>query len=107
MGEPHVHVFIRRSAEYGGRLGPISAVVGLSGFLVWLATFDATPAVGAVGWLAGLGGMLLGLCAAFASAVGLLSPAGRGEAARGLILASVGILVPAALAYLVIGIVWT
>jgi hypothetical protein len=71
MGEPHVHLFIRRSAEYGGRLGPVALVAGVGGFLVWLAMLDAAPAVGAVGWLVGFAGMVLGLCAAVASAVGL------------------------------------
>jgi hypothetical protein len=106
MGEPHVHVFIRRSAEYGGRLGPIALVAGVGGFVVWLATLDSAPAVGAVGWLVGFGGMTLGLCAALASAVGLLSPERRRYALRGLLTASLGILIPAGLALLVISLAW-
>lgn len=106
MDEPHVHVFIRRSAEYGGKLGPVALIAGGGGFVVWLATLEVAPAVGAVAWLVGLGGMTLGLCAAVASAVGLLSPERRGYALRGLLSASLGILIPAGLALLVISLAW-
>lgn len=106
MDEPHVHVFIRRSAEYGGKLGPIALVAGAGGFVVWLATLEVSPSVGAVAWLVGFGGMTLGLCAALASAVGLLSPERRGYALRGLVSASLGILIPAGLALLVIWLAW-
>lgn len=107
MGGPHVHLFIRRSAEYGGKLGPVALVAGAGGFVVWLATLEALPAVGAVGWLVGFGGMMLALCAALASAVGLLSPERRGYAVRGLLSASLGIMIPAGLALLVISLAWS
>lgn len=107
MGEPPVPLFIRRSAEYGGKLGPVALAAAVGGFVVWLATLEMSPAVGAVGWLIGLGGMLLGLCAAVASAVGLLSPDRRRYAIRGLLSASLGILIPAGLALLVISFAWS
>lgn len=106
MDEPHLHLFIRRSAEYGGRIGPVALAAAAGGFLVWLIALDAAPALGAVGWLVGLGGMLVALTAALASAVGLLSAGGRGYAARGLVTSALGILVPATLAFLVISFVW-
>lgn len=106
MDEPHVHLFIRRSAEYGGRIGPVAFAAGAGGFLVWLISLDAAPSVGAVAWLVGLCGMMVALSAALASAVGLLSPTGRGLAARGLLTSALGVLVPAALAFLVISFFW-
>ena len=106
MDEPHLHLFIRRSAEYGGRIGPVALAAAAGGFLVWLIALDAAPALGAVGWLVGLGGMLVALSAALASAVGLLSAGGRGDAARGLVTSALGILIPATLAFLVISLVW-
>jgi hypothetical protein len=51
--------------------------------------------------------MTLGLCAALASAVGLLSPERRRYAVRGLLTASLGILIPAGLALLVISLAWS
>jgi hypothetical protein len=107
MGGPHVHLFIRRSAEYGGKLGPVALVTAAGGFVVWLATVQVSPTVGAVGWLVGVGGMMLALCAALASAVGLLSPERRGYAVRGLLSASLGIMIPAGLALLVISLAWS
>lgn len=102
MDEPHVHVFIRRSAEYGGRLGPIALIAGVGGFLLWMATLQATPALAALGWLVGVGGMLVGLCAALASAVGLLSSERRAFAARGFFTASLAVLLPALVAFAVL-----
>ncbi|HEY7707982.1 MAG TPA: hypothetical protein VH968_12520 [Gaiellaceae bacterium] len=106
MDEPHVHLFIRRSAEYGSRIGPVAFAAGAGGFLVWLISLDAAPSVGAVGWLVGLCGMMVALSAALASSVGLLSPDGRSQAARGLMMSALGILIPAALAFFVISFVW-
>ena len=106
MDEPHVHLFIRRSAEYGGRIGPLALAAGAGGFLVWLITLDASPAIGAVGWLIGLCGMLVALSAALASAVGLLSAEGRASAARGLVTSALGIMIPAAAAFVVISLFW-
>lgn len=106
MDEPHVQLFIRRSAEYGGRIGPVALAAAAGGFLVWLIALDAAPALGALGWLVGLFGMLVALSAALASAVGLLSPEARGYAARGLTASALGILIPALVAFLVISFVW-
>jgi hypothetical protein len=107
MDEPHVHSFIRRSADFGGRIGPVALAAGAGGFLVWLIALDASPAIGALGWLVGLCGMLVALSAALASAVGLLSSGGRAYAARGLMTAALGILIPAALAFFVISFIWS
>jgi hypothetical protein len=106
MAAPHVHVFIRRSAEYGGRIGPVALVAGLGGFVVWLVALRGTPALAAIGWLVGVGGMVVGVTAAVASAVGLLSSDRRGFAARGFLTGSLAVLVPALLAFLVIALVW-
>ena len=46
MDEPHVHVVIRRSAEFGGRIGPVAFAAGVVGFLVWLISLDAAPSAG-------------------------------------------------------------
>ncbi|HEX2291940.1 MAG TPA: hypothetical protein VHH55_01415 [Gaiellaceae bacterium] len=106
MDEPHVHLFIRRSAEYGGRIGPVALAAAAGGFLIWLITLDASPRVGAVAWLVGLGAMLVALSAALASAVGLLFADGRAYAVRGLVTGALGILVPAGVAFVVITFVW-
>jgi hypothetical protein len=107
MDEPHVHLVIRRSADYGGRIGPVAFAAGVGGFLVWLISLDAAPSVGVVGWSVGLCGMIVALSAALASAVGLLTPTGRGPAARGLLTSALGVLIPAALAFLVISFFWS
>jgi ethanolamine transporter EutH len=106
MGEPHVHLVIRRSAEYGGRIGPVALAAGLGGFVVWLVSLRATPALAAIGWLVGVGGMFVGVTAAVASAVGLLSSERRRFAARGIFTGSLAVLIPALLAFLVIALVW-
>ena len=106
MDDPHVHHFIRRSAEYGGRIGPVALAAAAGGFLLWLIALDAAPALGALGWLVGLGGMGVALSAALASAVGLLSREGRAYALRGLVTSAFGILVPALLAFAVISFLW-
>jgi hypothetical protein len=106
MDEPHVHLFIRRSAEYGGRIGPVALAAAAGGFLLWLIALDAAPALGALGWLVGLCGMVVALSAGLASAVGLLSRDGRRYAVRGLATSALGILIPAALAFMVISFVW-
>lgn len=106
MDEPHVHLFIRRSVEYGGRIGPVALAAAAGGFLLWLITLDAAPALGALGWLVGLCGMLVALSAALASAVGLLTRDGRRYAVRGLVTSALGILIPALLAFVVISFLW-
>ena len=106
MDEPHVHLFVRRSAEYGGRIGPVAFAAGAGGFLVWLISLDAAPSVGAVAWLVGLCGVTVALSAAVASAVGLFSPPGRGVAGRGLLTSALGVLIPAALAFFAISFFW-
>ena len=106
MDEPHVHLFIRRSAEYGGRIGPIALATAAGGFLLWLIALDAAPWLGALGWLVGLCGMVVALSAGLASAVGLLARDRRGYAARGLMTSALGILIPALLAFAVISLVW-
>ena len=107
VNERPVHLFIRRSAEYGGRIGPVAFAAGAGGFLVWLISLDAAPRLGALGWLVGLCGMVVALSAALASSVGLLSPSGRAVALRGLLTSAGGILVPAAVAFVVISFVWS
>jgi hypothetical protein len=107
MDEPHVHLVIRRSADYGGRIGPVAFAAGLGGFLVWLISLDAAPSVAAVGWLVGLCGMMVALSAALASSVGRPSPTGRRPAARGLLASSLGVLVPAALAFFALSFLWS
>ena len=106
MDEPHVHPFIRRSAEYGGRIGPVAFAAGAGGFLVWLISLDAAPTVAAVGWLVGLCGMMIALSAALASAVGLLSSDERAYAVRSLLTSALGILIPALFAFVVISFIW-
>ena len=107
MDEPHVHLFIRRSAEYGGRIGPVAFAAGAGGFLVWLISLDTAPSVGAVAWLVGLCGVMVALSAALASAVGLLSTTERGLAARGLLTSALGVLIPAAAAFFAITFFWS
>jgi hypothetical protein len=106
MDEPHVHLFLRRTAEYGGRIGPVAFAAGVGGFLVWLVSLDTAPSVGAVAWLVGLCGLMVALSAALASSVGLLSRTGRRLGARGLLTSALGVLVPAAFAFLVISFFW-
>jgi hypothetical protein len=106
MGESPVHVFIRRSAEYGGRVGPYALGAAVTGFVLWLLAADASPAIGGIGWLVGVGGMLAALCAALASGVGLLAPGHRSLAARGLVTGALGVLIPAALALAVMTFLW-
>ncbi|HET9322978.1 MAG TPA: hypothetical protein VFO03_03810 [Gaiellaceae bacterium] len=105
MDEPHVQHLIRRSAEYGGRIGPVALAAGAGGFLVWLIALDASPAIREVGWLVGLCGMLVALPAAFASALRLRD--GRAYAGRRLVTAALGIVIPAVLAFLVISFIWS
>jgi hypothetical protein len=107
MDEPRVHLFVRRSAEYGGRIGPVAFVAGVGGFLVWLISLDAAPSVGAVGWLVGLCGMIVALSSAFASSVRPPAPTGRRLAARGLLTSALGVLGPAAVAFFVISFFWS
>jgi hypothetical protein len=106
MGEPPVYLFLRRSAEFGGRIGPVALVAGLGGFVVWLVSLRGTPALAAIGWLVGVGGMAVGVTAAVASAAGLLSSERRRLAARGLFTGSLAVLIPALLSFLVISLVW-
>jgi hypothetical protein len=106
MGEPPVYLFLRRSAEYGGRIGPVALVAGLGGFVVWLVSLRGTPALAAVGWLVGVGGMFVGVTAAVASAVGLLSSDRRQFAARGLFTGSLAVVIPALLSFVVISLLW-
>jgi hypothetical protein len=105
MGEPAVHLFLRRSAEYGGRIGPLALAAGLGGFVVWLVALRGTPALAAIGWLVGVGGMFVGVTAAVASAVGLLS-SDRRQAARGFFTGSLAVVIPALLSFLVISLLW-
>ena len=105
MDEPHVHLFARRSAETRGLLGPVALAAGAAGLLVWLISLDA-DALGVVGRVVGLCGMLIALSAAIGSSVGLLSRAVRAFALRGLVTSAAGILVPAAVAFLVLSFVW-
>jgi hypothetical protein len=107
MDEPHVHLIIRRSAEFGGRLGPIAFAAGAVGFLVWLISLDAAPWVGAVGWLVGLCGMMVALSSALASSVGPLVPTGRTRVARGVLASALAVLAPAALAFFAISLLWS
>ena len=105
MDEPRVHLFARRSAEAGGLLGSVALAAGAGGLLVWLIALDA-DALGLVGRLVGLGGMLVALSAAIGSSVGLLARAVKAFALRGLVTSAAGILVPAAVAFLVLSFVW-
>jgi hypothetical protein len=107
MDEPHVHLLIRRSAEYGGRIGPLAFAAGVGGFLIWLISLDAAPSVGPVAWLVGLCGMIVALSSAIASSVGLLARAGRRLAARGLLASALRVLGPAAVAFFVISFFWS
>ena len=107
MDEPHVHLFVRRSAEYGNRIGPVAFAAGVGGFLVWLISLDAAPSVGTVGWLGGLCGMVVALSSAFASSVGPHSPTGRRLAARGVLTSALRVLGPAAVAFFVLSFFWS
>jgi hypothetical protein len=107
MDEPHVQLFVRRFAEYGGRIGPVAFAAGVGGFLVWLVSFDAAPSVGAVGWLVGLCGMVVALSSALASSAGLLARTGRTTAPRGLLTAALRVLGPAVVAFFVISFYWS
>jgi hypothetical protein len=107
MDEPHVHLLIRRSSEYGGRIGPLAFAVGVGGFLIWLISLDAAPSVGSVAWLVGLCGMIVALSSALASSVGLLARTGRRLAARGLLTSALRVLGPAAGAFFVISFFWS
>jgi hypothetical protein len=107
MDEPHVHLLIRRSAEYGGRIGPLAFAAGLGGFLIWLISLDAAPSVGSVGWLVGLCGMIVALSSALVSSVGLLARTGRRLAARGMLMSALRVLGPAAAAFCVISFFWS
>jgi hypothetical protein len=107
MDEPHVRLFVRRSAEYGGRIGPVAFAAGVGGFLVWLISVDAAPSVGAVGWLVGLCGMIVALSSAFASSVGPPASTGRRLTARGLLTSALRVLGPAAVAFFVLSFCWS
>ena len=107
MDEPHVHLLIRRSAEYGGRIGPLAFAAGVGGFLVWLISLDALPSVSAIGWLIGLCGMMVALSSALASSVGLPPRTGRRLAARGLLMSALRVLAPAAVAFFAISFFWS
>ena len=107
MDEPHVHLLIRRSAEYGGRIGPLAFAAGVGGFLIWLISLDALPSVGAIGWVVGLCGMMVALSSALASSVGLLARTGRRLAARPLLTSALRVLGPAAVAFFVISFFWS
>ena len=107
MDEPHVHLLIRRSAEYGSRIGPLAFAAGLGGFLIWLISLDAAPSVGPVAWLVGLCGMIVALSSALASSVGLLARTGRTLAARGLLTSALRVLGPAAVAFFAISFFWS
>ncbi|MDF2752613.1 MAG: hypothetical protein K0S82_996 [Gaiellaceae bacterium] len=106
MDEPHVHLLLRRSAEYGGRIGPLAFAAGVGGFLIWLISLDALPSVGAIGWVVGLCGMTVALSSALASSVGLLARTGRRLAARPLLTSALRVLGPAAVAFFVISFFW-
>lgn len=101
MDAPHVHVFIRRSAGLGGRLGPFALACAAGGFLVWLLAVNRLPEVGVAAWLVGVAGVLFGLVAAVAGAVGLLSD-DRGRARTGLATGALAVLIPMGLALLVL-----
>jgi hypothetical protein len=106
MDEPPVPLLIRRSADYGARIGPVAFAAGVVGFLIWLISLDAAPSVGSAGWLVGLCGMIVALSSALASSVGLLARTGRRLAARGLLASALRVLGPAALAFFVISFFW-
>lgn len=101
MDAPYVHTFIRRSADLGGRVGPIALGTASGGFLVWLLALNRVPSLGTVGWVLGVLGVLLGLVAALAGAVGLLSDERR-RARTGLATGALAILIPTLLALVVL-----
>jgi hypothetical protein len=101
MDAPHVHTFIRRSADLGGRMGPIALASATGGFLVWLLALNRMPSLGVAGWLLGVLGVLLGLVAALAGAVGLLSDERR-RARTGLATGALAVLIPALFALVVL-----
>ncbi len=98
---PPVQTFIRRSADLGGRIGPIALASAAGGFLVWLLALNRVPSLGTAGWVLGVLGVILGLVAALAGAVGLLSEERR-RARTGLATGALAVLIPTLLALVVL-----
>jgi hypothetical protein len=101
MDAPQVHAFIQRSADVGGRLGPIALASAAGGFLVWLLALSRLPSLGVAGWILGIAGVVLGLVAALAGAVGLLSSERR-RARTGLATGALAVLIPTLFALVVL-----
>ena len=106
MDEPHVRVFAGRSNAGAGRIGPFALAAGAGGFVLWVATLGAAPALAALGSLFGIGGMLVGLSAALASAIGRGTPEGREPGSLGSVAAQLAVLVPAVVSFLLLALVW-
>jgi hypothetical protein len=100
MDAPHVHRFFDRSAVLGHRLGPFALAAAVGGFTVWLAALHSAPSFAAAGWVLGALGVVLGLMAALASAMGLFREEHRKGALRGLAMGALAVLLPTALAAL-------
>lgn len=100
MDAPHVHRFFVRSAVIGHRLGPFAVVAAVGGFTVWLVSLHKTPGLAAAGWVLGALGVVLGLMAALASGMGLLSHEQRPGAIRGLAMGALAIALPTLVAVL-------
>jgi hypothetical protein len=98
MDAPLVHRFFDRSAVLGHRLAPLALFTAVGGFTVWLAALHTAPSFAAAGWVLGALGVVLGLMAAVASALGLFREHHRKGALRGLALGTLAVLLPTALA---------